>query len=483
MNLSIDRTTLLAIIIPMVALLFVGFISYQNTIQFIQHDTVDDRINLIIERLEHLVSDVTDAETDQRGYIITDAPNYLQPYNYAIRDIRGQLGNLDMMIANEPSNQQLSLNDLYILKGLIEAKLAELNQTITLRQSHGFNAVLPIILSNRGKIVMDNIRVTALDIENQEKNLFAMYTNQSQAYAQNITYTIIITTLVAAGIIGVSIFVINRGIHKRHFAIQRSLENEVKQRTEELQIVNNQLLITNERLKLHDRMQQDFINVAAHELRTPIQPILGLSQILRTKAKDSMFIDSLDIISRNAIRLQRLTEDILDVQKIESHTLQLNKVRIDLNALISDLVADCRKQLLNEKKESIRLLTELNFSKPIILYADKDRLARVIDNLLNNSVKFTKEGTIVTAVKEREDQQRYEVIISVKDTGSGIDLDILPKLFSKFVTKSYHGTGLGLYICKAIVEAHGGKIWAENNVVGKGATFSFSLPIAENIIQ
>jgi signal transduction histidine kinase len=481
MNLSIDRTTLLAIMIPMVGLLFVGFISYENTIQSIQHDAIDNRIDLIIQKLEHLVSDVTDAETGQRGYIITDAPIYLQPYNYAIRDIRGQLGNLDMMIANEPSNQQ-SLNDLYILKGLIQNKLAELNQTIMLRQSHVFNAVLPIILSNRGKIVMDSIRTAALDIENQQKNLLAMYTNQSETYAQNITYIIVVTTLFAAGIIGVSLFVINRGIHKRHLAVQRSLQTEVKQKTEELQIANNHLLITNERLKIHDRMQRDFINVAAHELRTPIQPILGLSQILRTKAKDSMFRDSLDIIIRNAIRLQHLTEDILDVQKIESHTLQLKKVRIDLNALISDLVADCRKQLLNENKESIGLLTELNFSKPIILYADKDRLTRVIDNLLNNSVKFTKEGTIAIAVKEREDQQRHEVIISVKDTGSGIDLDILPKLFSKFVTKSYHGTGLGLYICKAIVEAHGGKIWAENNV-GKGATFSFSLPIAENTMQ
>ena len=148
----------------MVALLFVGFISYENTIQSIQHDAIDNRINLIIQRLDLLVSDVTDAETGQRGYIITDAPNYLQPYIYAIRDIRGQLGNLDTMIANEPTNQQLSLNDLNIVKGLIEAKLAELNQTIALRQSHGFNAVLPIILSNRGKIVMGSIR--ALDIEN-----------------------------------------------------------------------------------------------------------------------------------------------------------------------------------------------------------------------------------------------------------------------------------------------------------------------------
>jgi len=227
----------------MVALVFVGFISYENTVQFVQHGAVEDRINLITQRLEHLVSDVTDAETGQRGYIITDAPNYLQPYNSALRDIRGQLGNLNMMIANEPSNQQLSINDLNILKGLIEAKLAEINQTITLRHLHGFNAVLPIILSNRGKVLMDNIRATALDIENQEKNLLAMYTNQSQAYARNITYTIIVTTLIAAAIISVSVFVINRSIHKRHLAIQRSLQTEVEKRTEQLQIANNQLLV------------------------------------------------------------------------------------------------------------------------------------------------------------------------------------------------------------------------------------------------
>ena len=189
-----------------------------------------------------------------------------------------------------------------------------------------------------------------------------------------------------------------------------------------------------------------------------------------------MFIDSLDIIVRNAIRLRRLTEDILDVQKIESHTLQLNIESLDLNAFISDVVADYKKQLLNEKKEGISLLTEFNFSKPIVLYADRYGVVRVINNLLNNSVKFTKEGTVVTSVKEGMDQQRHELIVSVKDTGRGIDPDILPKLFSKFVTKSNRGKGLGLYICKAIIEAHDGKIWAENNIVGKGATFSFSLP-------
>ena len=368
-NLLIDKTTLLAIIIPIIALLLVGYVSYVDTIRFIQKDVVDE-----------------------------------------------------------------------------------------------------------DRLLMDKIQANTLDIQNQQNSMIALDSRQAQTYAQTLTQTITITTLGAAGLTSVSVFVINRGVHKRHLAVQRSLQSEVEKRTEQLQIVNNQLLVANEQLKLHARMQQDFINIAAHEFRTPIQPIIGLSQILLSKSKDSMFIDSLDIIVRNAIRLRRLTEDILDVQKIESHTLQLNIESLDLNALISDLVADYRKQLLNEKKEGIRLLTEFNFSKPIVLYADKYRLIRVIDNLLNNSVKFTKEGTILTTVKEGMDQQRHELIVSVKDTGIGIDPDILPKLFSKFVTKSHRGTGLGLYICKAIIEAHDGRIWAENNVVGKGATFSFSLP-------
>jgi signal transduction histidine kinase len=139
------------------------------------------------------------------------------------------------------------------------------------------------------------------------------------------------------------------------------------------------------------------------------------------------------------------------------------------------LLTIIKKQLLNERKEGIGLTMELNFSKPFFLKADRHRLVRVVDNLLSNAVKFTKEGTIVTTVKE-EDQQR-KLVVSVKDSGDGIDPDILPKLFSKFATKSYHGTGLGLYISKGIIEAHGGKICGENNVGGKGATFMFSLPL------
>src|SRR5215472_1795215 len=150
MNFSIKRITVLAIIIPMAAFLFVGYISYENMIQFIQRDAVDDTVNLISQRLEHLVSTITDAAAGQRGYMLTDRLHYLEPYNSAVRDIHSQLENLNMLMANEPINQQISKNELNILKSLIEAKLAELKQTITLRQLHGINAPLRIILSSTG---------------------------------------------------------------------------------------------------------------------------------------------------------------------------------------------------------------------------------------------------------------------------------------------------------------------------------------------
>jgi two-component system, OmpR family, sensor histidine kinase VicK len=234
----------------------------------------------------------------------------------------------------------------------------------------------------------------------------------------------------------------------------------------------------NEQLRLTDNMQRDFINIAAHELRTPIQPILGLSQILSSKLINTEYSDHLNIIVKNALKLQRLTDDILDVQKIESKTLNLNKERFELNNLILDIVRDYRNLLQNKEGKSHDIEIDVSLiSKDITVFieADKHRLIQVVTNLLNNAVKFTEEGRITIRL-DQGGNNLSEVVVSVRDTGKGIDPDILPRLFSRFVSKSYQGTGLGLYISKGIVEAHGGKIWAENNDGANGAIFAFSLP-------
>jgi len=225
MKLSIDKTTVLAITIPMVALLFVGYISYENMIQFIQKDAADDRINLVNQRLNNIISTTANAETGRSGYI-SNTIDYLQSSNSALRDIHSQLGNLDMMVADGPANQRLSLNELNM--GLIEAELAKLNQTITLRQLHGVNAALPIIPRNTGKALMDKIRAIAVDIQSHNNNM--LDNRQSDAYAQTISYTIIITIVAAAGITSVLVHAINRDIHRRHLTVQRSLQTEVEKR-------------------------------------------------------------------------------------------------------------------------------------------------------------------------------------------------------------------------------------------------------------
>jgi signal transduction histidine kinase len=250
-----------------------------------------------------------------------------------------------------------------------------------------------------------------------------------------------------------------------YISIFESLWNQTK--------LYEQLIQAHEQLKAHDKMQREFINVAAHELRTPIQPILGLSAVLRSRiSKDRDAYDLIDVIERNAKRLQRLTEDILDVTRIGSQSLKLNKEKVNINEKIQNVINDVKSQIQNPDK------LKIVYSEPlhaIYVQADKSRLYQVIANLLINAIKFTKEGTISISAEVKDNK---ELIFTVKDTGEGIHPDILPRLFTKFATRSNVGTGLGLYISKSIVDAHGGRMWAENNSDGKGAIFTFTLPLS-----
>jgi signal transduction histidine kinase len=244
----------------------------------------------------------------------------------------------------------------------------------------------------------------------------------------------------------------------------------------------------NEQLQIHDKMQREFINIASHEMKTPTQAILGTSGLLHyyPERKDEL----IEIIQRNAKRLQTLIANILDVTRIESQTLILNKERFNIRDIILSLIEDYKDRTKNSNIELINNKNNSN-NNPIFLEADKDRIIQVISNLLSNAIKFTNQGQISINLFEKnddnhEEDRRKEVIVSVTDTGSGINSEVLPRLFSKFTSKSYQGTGLGLFICKSIIQAHGGRIWAENNDVSgnkSGATITFSLPAATTDIN
>ena len=272
-----------------------------------------------------------------------------------------------------------------------------------------------------------------------------------------------------------------------------SIKNYIKKQNE----LKKELEKANQELKYRDKLKDEFINVAAHELKTPIQPILGLCEILRDREtnieKDE---EILDIVIRNSRRLKKLAEDILNVAKIESGSFLLKKEKFYLELMIRETLKDFEQKIL-ESKKNIKLSYESHDNNnEIIIEADRNRLCQITSNLLNNAFNFTDDGNITLIVERKNgnnnNNNNDEILISIKDTGIGIDPEILPKLFTKFATNSSitGSTGLGLFICKSIIEMHDGKIWAINNNNNnnnnslnddgrnvRGSTFTFSIPI------
>jgi signal transduction histidine kinase len=344
-----------------------------------------------------------------------------------------------------------------------------------------FATTYPVTYGSQGQVMTIILSTPTAAIYSEIEN--ALFIQKLQ--------TIIILTAAASAVSALIFFILRRNA---------ALERKIEERTSELRTAN-------EELRNHDKIQKDFINIAAHELRTPIVPILNLAELLysnvllhsnvtgqQQEKQQNEMVEMLQIILRNANRLLQLSEDILDVTRIESKTLKLKKEKFNLNDVILNVLDDCRKQIVNG---NVKLMYEPANSVTLV-EADKRRLTQVIFNLLNNAIKFTKEGNVtVSSILKRkaiggdgaggEERASEEVIIAVKDSGTGIDPELMPRLFTKFATKSYQGTGLGLFISKAIIEAHGGKMGAENNNnnnnhSGKklnGATFYFTLPVID----
>jgi signal transduction histidine kinase len=292
---------------------------------------------------------------------------------------------------------------------------------------------------------------------------------------QQKNFSTMVVIIIGAIAIGIAFIILSWNKRLKTSVMNRTLE--LKRANDSLIESNRLLEAANEQLKVHDRMQKEFINVAAHELRTPIMPILGDAQYIeRQFDNDDPRIqiekDQVSSLIRNAKRLDRLASDILDVTRIESKSLKLNKEKFNLKDIVLSNLADIKRFEYEGSG-----FPDIKYTpKDIIVNADKGRLSQVIANLLSNAIKFTDKGVITIETSESDG----EVIASIRDSGSGIDPEIFPKLFSKFITKSDRGTGLGLFISKSIIESHGGKIWAENNQFEPGATFYFSLPAVDN---
>lgn len=298
--------------------------------------------------------------------------------------------------------------------------------------------------------------------------------NVNSLIQQQSAVTVTIIAIIGAVAIGIAFVILfwNRQlgeIVKERTAELKTANESLVRSNERLVSVNTELAAANEQLKVNDKMQREFINIAAHELRTPTQAIMGYAELFDMRPEDRE--QAMKAITRNAERLERLTQDILDVSRIEGKALELHREKFNISDVISVTLEDAGRQVTNG---NVRLVYQE--PKDIMVEADRARITQVISNLLNNSVKFTKKGTIF--VLAEKDIAINQVKVSLVDSGSGIHPEIQPRLFTKFTSNSQTGTGLGLFISKSIVEAHGGTIVGKNNEDGKGATFSFTLPMA-----
>jgi two-component system, OmpR family, sensor histidine kinase VicK len=249
-----------------------------------------------------------------------------------------------------------------------------------------------------------------------------------------------------------------------------------------------------DKLKVQDRLQKEFINIAAHELRNPVQSLLGYSDILmNTTGNIENYSNFIVTINQNTKRLARLIDKVLDVTQLENELLILNKENFSLEKLVIEIVGEYNNNihLLNKNQLEIRYDSQLNDCNNTntesrrnfgYVFADRTRIIQVIVNILENAVEFTDRGTIT--LRLNENMTTREILLTISDSGRGIDPQILPNLFTKFVSKSRKGTGLGLYISKKIIETHGGKIWAENcydeNNKIEGSKFTLTLPSKDN---
>lgn len=266
------------------------------------------------------------------------------------------------------------------------------------------------------------------------------------------------------------------------FGIFYGVTNWHKEMRKQVQKHKLELEETAEKLAIIDQGQKEFIDIAAHEFRTPIQSVLGYSEFIRSSLVN--FDDYFDNLFKNAKRLEKITNDILDVSRIDNENFELSKINFDLNDTIKKIVGNHEKEALDKK---VKIIFEPNKEEIKTISADESKILQVIDNLLSNALDFTKDGTITIKVydlsirsDDKDNSETQESIaIEVKDTGSGINEEIMSRLFEKFSRRADSGAGLGLYIAKKIVDMHGGKIWAQNNRGSKGATFTFTLPLNE----
>src|SRR5579864_8186650 len=451
------KLIVIASLLPIISFGTVGVISYYEINNFLDDENWVRHTYQVIGQTDDIEKSMLDIETGERGYLLTQNTVFLDPYNSGVSHIKAQLDSLRTLTADNPV-QQANIAKLTLQ---VDQKLAFVSKIDALEKSGNIGSALTLVKSLEGKTMMDNIRQTITDMKNLENTLLAQRASVSQVSAQNTTNTIIAGTAIAILITIVSTIAIYKKMQQR----------------DQIEKANIELHLETEKLKERDNAKAELSAMVSHELKTPLVTISGYAEMLKDESVLGKLspdqIHAVDTISSQTVKLERLISDIMDAQKMDLKKMKFNKRYFAVDDLM-DEQTQIHSKLMTGKNIHFTNTTK----EKLKVNSDPDRLNQVFANLIKNAVDFVPENG---KIEINATSKNGDVVFYVKDNGSGIPKEKQDGLFRKFyqidtsLKRSHGGTGLGLVICKGIVEALGGTIWLESQV-GMGTTFYFTIP-------
>jgi signal transduction histidine kinase len=450
-KLTLERQIPLAFAFAVVLLILISVASYRST-RGLQEQTQRVMQTLeMLHTLEMLISTMKDAETGQRGYLLTGRVSYLEPYQAAVPTTGSQFERLRSLTAESITQRER----LAKTEQLVRARLAKLRDGIELYQSGGLDAAVGILLSDEGKRLMDGIRLTVNEMKAEEQRLLDERRRDSEAATQRTLIIIRLGSLLAVLATVMAYFAIRRELGRRHQAEEK-------------------LQSTNRELERSNRELQDFAYVASHDLQEPLRKIQAFGDRLRSKYGGELAAegrDYLDRIQNAAQRMSVLISDLLTFSRVKTKGQPFTPV--DLNQVAREVLGDLEVRV-QQSGGSVEL-DEL----PTV-EADALQMRQLFQNLIGNALKFhgPEKPPVVRVHAEPATNNHCE--ISVEDNGIGFDEKYLDRIFTPFQRLhprgEYEGTGMGLAVCRRIVERHGGEITARS-APGQGSKFIITLPI------
>lgn len=467
---SVEKKTSVMLGLASVILVTLNILFY---LSFLKQKETSDQVNLSqknLRALEDVLSSVKDAETGQRGYLLTGEESYLKPYNLALKTIDQQIDQLKILSLVDPDQKQ----QLLILEPLVRSKLAELQKTVDLKKNKDINAALSLVLTNQGKELMDQIRIEIQQMQKRKNQQLQNWLLAKDQEARSIQQTFIVCFILNM----LAFYLVYRAIQQEMTERQQTeallkklnedLENIVQNRTAELKDANTNLLRSNREL-------EQFAYVASHDLQEPLRAVNSYTQLLARKYQSNLDAKAdkyIGYIVEGANRMQQLIEDLLNFSRIGTEGKELQPIALE--TILAQVL--CHLKVAIIKSQAIVTHEPLPTIK-----GDKTQLIQLFQNLIANAIKFRKSEPPEVHIKGVQQDKKW--LISVSDNGIGMEEEYFERIFVIFQRlhsrTEYPGTGIGLAVCKRIVECHGGRIWVESTL-GVGTTFYLTIPCFED---